>query len=403
MLSSSLAALAPALAALAHADVVALDTEGDGLHRYRARLCIVQLAGTGRATTPDAPPPPVETIALVDPLAPTLPHDDLRRALVPLLGAEGPEKVLHDASFDARLLLEHGVPLARVFDTAIAARFLGEAATGLASLASSLLGVTLSKAHQHDDWGARPLDDERLAYLADDVRHLPALAHVLRERARALDILDEVLLESAWNALDARVRPNGLDDEAPKSPAWTRIDGARELRRGPQRAALRALVAAREVIAEARDVPAFRVLPNPVLVQLAARLPREASALRSFSQLRRSPELESSLLAAVARGLDEGEVPAEELAALYPTPPPAELREARKRREKGLQAWRDAEAEQRGVSNQVVLPGHCLREIVAREPASIDELATIGGFGARRLERYGTAIVACLARASSTG
>ena len=57
-----------------------------------------------------------------------------------LLGPEGPVKVLHDLTFDARLLAEAGAPLGRVRDTSVAARLLGFAATGLAALLASELG-----------------------------------------------------------------------------------------------------------------------------------------------------------------------------------------------------------------------------------------------------------------------
>src|SRR5690606_19744788 len=124
---------------------IALDIEGDGFHRYRARLCTMQLAGAGA-------PVALDTLAIRD-LTP----------LAPLLGPHGPVKVLHDASFDARMLARRGVTLARVFDTSIAARFLGERATGLASLLARHLGVELAKDEQQGDWGARPLTGEQRA------------------------------------------------------------------------------------------------------------------------------------------------------------------------------------------------------------------------------------------------
>ena len=77
-----------------------------------------------------------------------------------------------------------GAPLGNVFDTAIAARFLGFAATGLASLLSQLFAVQLPKHMQQADWGARPLSSEAIA-LPRKRRALPARAARPVARARA--------------------------------------------------------------------------------------------------------------------------------------------------------------------------------------------------------------------------
>jgi hypothetical protein len=40
-----------------------------------------------------------------------------------------------------------------------------------------------------------------------------------------------------------------------------------------------------------------------------------------------------------------------------------------------------------------VLPGHCVKEIADRAPATAEQLATIGGFGDFRVRRDGDAIL----------
>ena len=356
--------------ALSAAPAIGLDTEGDGLYRYRARLCTIQLAHR-------------DGIALVDTLA--LPE---REALAPVLGAEGPEKVLHDCAFDARMLARGGLPLANVFDTAVAARFLGEVSTGLSSLLDKHLGVRIGKELQQADWGKRPLDDTEIAYLEEDVRHLLPLAALLRERCADAGILDEVRVESAWAA-----ECGGAPEEAP-GPAWLRVKGAGDLRTGTQRAVLRELAELRERVAEDEDVPPFRVLPNPVLLVLARKAPRDLASLDGISALGRRPELAREILAAVRRGLEAREVPASELALLRPPAPPFEERERRKRIETALTAWRKQEAEARAVSPQVVLPGHCLRDLAGRAPRDEQALLAVPGLGACRVERYGRQLLA---------
>src|SRR6185295_12974767 len=132
----------------------------------KARLCVVQLAARRSVVIIDA---------LVTPLAP----------LAALLSSETTVKVLHDVSFDARLLAENDLTLRNVIDTSVAARMLGRTATGLGSLLASELGIDLDKRMQHHDWAARPLDRKALAYLGGDVIHLGALADKLFSEVEA--------------------------------------------------------------------------------------------------------------------------------------------------------------------------------------------------------------------------
>lgn len=356
------AALEEAVAAFAGVERVALDAEGDGFYRYRTRLCMLQLAGEGH-------------VAVVDPLA----VDDLS-PLAPLLGPEGPIKVVHDVSFDARMLAGRGLPFGRVFDTAVAARFLAEPSTGLAAMLEKHFGVTLDKQHQKADWGERPLSTAQLEYLVDDVVYLPALATELEARARELDVLEEIEEETRYTMERA------LEPEAVRPP-WTRIKGARDL--SPrQLALLRALADARESEAEARDVPPFRVTGNGALLEAARQRASSVAALRRIRGLRPIPDARlAEALAAAERDGPPGQD--------APPPPPPEERARKKALEKALSQWRAEEAERRGVDPQVVLPGHCLRDLVQLDdPEQVDRVAGLGG---KRAALYGEALRAIVA------
>lgn len=369
------AQLAEILRALNAAPTLGIDTEGDGLYRYRGRLCTVQIAhGSG--------------IAIVDALCVDL------NALAPILGRDGPEKVFHDCAFDARMLAKVGLPLGRVFDTAVAARFLGEVATGLSALLSKYFAVQLPKEFQQADWGRRPLSEEELAYLRDDVRHLLDLAELFKDRCREHGILEEVLVESDWAATE-------IEDE-PWMPAWARVKGAGDLRTGAQRAVLREIAAVREEIAESVDAPAHRVLANPLLITLARRAPRERTTLTRMLG-KRSAEHVDRVLSAIERGMDVGDVPEEEMALFRPEPPPRPARQRRRLRETLLAEWRSDEARSRGVGIQVVLPGHALRALAGRGAESLDDLRAIPGFGECRVERYGNALLNLMITAETDG
>ena len=119
---------------------MSLDTEGDSLHHYPERLSLVQLA------TPDG-------VWLVDPLA--LP--DLT-PLAPVFAEHSPVVVVHAGDNDlSHLKRRYGFAFRSIFDTSIAARFLGGTSLGLDTLITAWLGITLPPSRQRDDWSARPL------------------------------------------------------------------------------------------------------------------------------------------------------------------------------------------------------------------------------------------------------
>jgi len=369
-------ALASLVLELASAARIALDVEADGLFAYRAKLCIVQLAWEG----PDG-----LAIAIVDPLAIDV------RPLAPVLGAAGPPKVLHDLTFDARMLAEAGIQLGHAWDTSVAARFLGEPATGLARMVESRVGVVLAKDLQDHDWSRRPLGESELGYLAADVRHLLPLAHALEEEARSRGIDEEVALECDYKLATALRPPK---DER---PLHARIKGFGEL--DPVgRSVLRRLVEARESLAEEADVPPFRIARSDTLLELARAKPTSERDLRRICGRDRAARHSTHWQRAVALGVEDEPEPRPP----SPTPPPdlAERRAA----ERTLTAWRRARAEERGVDPQVVIPGHCVDEVLAalfakrREGTPLeDSLASIEGFGATRVARYSDALRSLLA------
>ena len=64
-----------------------------------------------------------------------------------------------------------------------------------------------------------------------------------------------------------------------------------------------------------------------------------------------------------------------------------------------LRTWRRERAAGDGVPAYVVFHDATLAEIAARKPRSLADLRGIGGVGPAKLERYGEAVLAVLARA----
>src|ERR1019366_1523321 len=100
------------------------------------------------------------------------------------------------------------------------------------------------------------------------------------------------------------------------------------------------------------------------------------------------------LLRAVAAAGDR--IPEDERSYFEPARLPAEEVRLRRERETRLIAWRRVEAKKRGVDEQVVLPGHCLKDAVDAEVHSAEDLTRVPGIGAFRVRQDGEAIANAL-------
>jgi ribonuclease D len=375
-------ALREAAKRLGRAERVAIDIESNGLFKYRASLCTIQLATN-------------DEIVIVDTIAVSA------GVLAPLLGPNGPRKIVHDVAFDARILAETNVELGNVLDTSLAARMLGRTATGLASLLASELGITIDKKLQHHDWSERPLERHHLQYLAADVVHLGALADKLRGHVLASDqdgssgIEQAIEEETRYRLAQAAVAARTVDPR----PPYVRMKGIDRVPK-EELPILRRLAEAREAKARSLDVPPYKVLGPDVLFAIAKARPKthvELARVRGATNGHRARSMASDLLRAVLSGAADGPIPDEDRRLIErPRPPPATVKE-RRARESRLTAWRKGEAKKRGVDEQVVLPGHCLQDLVdLGAAATVDQIAAVAGLGRFRSARDGAALLALL-------
>jgi ribonuclease D len=145
-------------------ELVAIDTETQGLNLHRDRLCLVQLsAGDGSAD--------------IVQVAPGGDAPNLQR----LLADAAITKIFHFARFDMAVLYHRlGVMAEPVFCTKIASKLTRTYTDrhGLKDLVKDLLDIDLSKQQQSSDWAADTLSEAQLAYAAADVVYL----HALKER-----------------------------------------------------------------------------------------------------------------------------------------------------------------------------------------------------------------------------
>jgi ribonuclease D len=365
--------LARLVGALTGAVEVAVDTEGDSLHHYPARLALVQLAGPGGDAW------------LVDPLA----VEDLR-PLGRIFGDPATTTVLHAGDNDlVDLKRRHGLPFARIFDTSVAARFLGAPALGLDVLLTSYLAVDLPPSRQKDDWSERPLSEAQLRYAVGDVEHLLPLKAKLVEELERIGRLAWVEEECAALAAQPVV------ERANDPTAYAGLKGAREL--SPRGLAiLRELYDLRETLARRLDRPPFKVFNDDALVRLALAAPKDREQLALVAGM--TPRVISrwgeELLAAIGRGLamPEGDLP-----ALERRPRPS-VPVAARRRIEALRAWRGEATPRFGLEPGVLLPNRLIGAVAEAGPRDADALARVEGFRRWRVDAFGSEILAALAR-----
>jgi len=264
--------------ALAGEPLYALDTEFHGERSYWPRLALIQLAWPGG-------------LALVDPLA--VDPAPLGRVL------SGPGCMVAHAADQDLAILERacGTSPTRLFDTQIAAGFVGMGTPSLAAAAEKLVGVRLGKGDRLTDWTRRPLTAEQRAYAAADVEHLHAIYNALVARLETAGRLEWARDECEERRLRVRARP---DPET----AWWRLKGSRQLR-GNARGVAQCVCAWRERTAENLDVPARYILSDLALAGIVHRPPHSRDDLSSIRGLdgRMRDTAAKDLLQAVAAGL----------------------------------------------------------------------------------------------------
>ncbi len=271
---------------VADEEFYAFDTEFHTERTYRPQLALIQLGWAGR-------------VAMVDPLA--VDPGPLARLF------RGPGTgVAHAAGQDIDLLRTAcGAAPATVFDTQVAAGFLGMSSPSLGRLVEQVLGTVLPKSDQLSDWLHRPLPPRQLAYAAGDVEHLlelrTAMVSRLEERGRLAWALEECAL-----VLPGQRRPVVPEE------AWWKVGDVRRLT-GRSRGVAQEVAAWRERQAADTDRPRKSVLPDLAVLTIAQRPPRnraDLEHLRGVDARHLGKGAAAGILEAVERG---GALPAGEL------------------------------------------------------------------------------------------
>ena len=270
---------------LSNSDIYAIDTEFHREKTYFAKLALIQLRWSDR-------------LAIIDPL-------NLDLSVLSKVFHSNSVAVFHAGSQDLEILHRAvGAVPRSIFDTQIAAGFLGMRTPSLSSLHENLLGLKLTKGDRLTDWLQRPLKESQLQYAASDVRYLLELHQVLTERLIKLKRYEWAEAEFV-TFLEKRQK---LID--PKD-AWQRIKEAKHLNK-QARGVAQALAEWRELAAQKNDIPIRYIMSDLALVGIAQRKPTKLSDLkniRGFDYAQYQKEKGQHLLKIVEKGLKADPVP----------------------------------------------------------------------------------------------
>lgn len=232
----------------------AIDTEFHREKTYFPHLALVQIGWPG-------------DLVLIDPLALDLrPMERLFNSDV--LG------VFHAAEQDLEVL-QHvvGCTPRHIWDTQVAAGFVGFSTPSLSSLVERILHVSLSKGDRLTDWTQRPLTVAQKTYAALDVEYLLELRRLLLEQLVLAG--REVWVEEEITILRNRHRNNVAEH------AWWKLKDGRVLR-GRDRIVAQQLCVWREKRARQEDKPVRFVLPDLAVLAVAQSKPTDVDQLGSM-------------------------------------------------------------------------------------------------------------------------
>ncbi len=269
------------VASLLEHDVYAVDTEFHRERTYYPKVALVQVLWPGGE--------PV----LIDPLAVSL------EPLSAVLDGPG-TAVMHASQQDLEVLdLATDTIPSRLFDTQIAAGFIGMSSPSLSALHERFLDKRLPKGDRLTDWLARPLTPGQTTYAASDVADLLEVTRILREDLEKRGRL--VWAEQECENFRLRGRPS-----RDPADAWLKIKDVRHLR-GTSLAVAQAVAAWRERRAAEIDQPVRFVLPDLAVVALAQKKPLTIEKLKSVRGLddrHLKGNVKDMILEVIAEGID---------------------------------------------------------------------------------------------------
>jgi ribonuclease D len=331
--------------------LLAFDTEADSFYHYFDKTCLVQVA-TRRQ------------IYLIDPLALGGPKE--LSPLAPVFASPDIRKIFHAAEYDLFVLKRDcGFEFRNLFDTMISAQILGYPSVGLAGIAERHFGVNLPKEQQRSDWSTRPLSAKQLSYAASDVLYLIELSALLKKELHELK--RRKWAQEEFEVLCGRKWPDREFDKL----GYLRIKGARRLS-SKSLSILRELFLLRDKRARELDRPAFKVLGNRTLLEIAERPPRKQADLGEIKGITEliQRRMGRELMTAVREGkkTEHGPIPK------LPSSGRRRFDRRGEHRLNALKGWRAEKATALNIDPGVLCPNAALEAIAWQDPKSKTDL-----------------------------
>ncbi|MBN19620.1 MAG: hypothetical protein CL758_09130 [Chloroflexi bacterium] len=241
-------------------EFVSFDLEANGLHRYPEKVCLLQFATD-------------KNIYLVDPLI----IEDIS-PLREIFVDDSIQKIIHASGYDIRCLdRDWGFRIKNIFDTSIAASFIGSNKLGLNSLLNEHLSLNLpeNKIFQKADWTNRPLSKDLIKYASEDVLYLKTLRDILINKLDKLGRLEWVIEE--FHLLESIRYEFKNEETAYLSIKGTGVLDSRSL------TILSCLYKFRDLEARRRDKPPFKIISDRKLVEMSNNWKDEIKKLDNIS------------------------------------------------------------------------------------------------------------------------
>ena len=360
---------------LADCREAAVDLEADSMYHFKEKVCLLQIAADGLTV-------------VIDPIK----VNDLS-ALAPFFADERCRKVFHGADYDVRSLYrDFQIEISNLFDTQLAAQFIGLKETGLEAVLARYFGVSLDKKYQRKDWSQRPLPRPMIDYAARDVRYLLPLARLFEDKLRRCKRLEWV--EEECERL-CQVRPTTPQQQ---DPLFLKFRGAGKLQ--PRAlAVLEALLQYRRQIAAKKDRPLFKVFSNQSLLQIAMKQPVSLTHLQKLNAMSQhqvkiygKPIVNQVKL---ALQLSAHDLP------IYPRKKAPVVPAAVPQRIQILKAWRQAKAIQLNLEPGLLCNNALINNLALADPQNSAALAKIPEMKKWQRDSFGHEIVALLSQPHS--
>ncbi len=347
--------------AISRVPVVAVDMESNGFFCYPESVCLVQVAFGGTEYLVDA--------VVLDDITP----------LLEVLADQGRLSILHACSYDvSSFKRDYDFRFGKIFDTSIAAAFLGGERLGLGTVLEEALGVVIPKDKklQRCDWGRRPLDERQIAYAKSDVAHMIELYELQSRKLRDLGRLRWVE-EECERARTTPWRESTSDERFEKVKGVSKLPPL-------ARSVFKSLFLRREKLALATGKPPFKIFSNELISRISQRC-AETGAVPDASSAHIPGRYRRDIVEAVREGLANGPLP---------LPPRIKRRPRLDKRQMDrlgrMKEWRAALAAELGLAPSLLWPTPML-DVLARCDTCDDAIREIESGDVRKwqMEEFG--------------